>query len=612
MRSLVRSLVHSARASQCLVYFWARYALAHTMSLASALSSLFLAVTVTFGPHPVPQGELVWSNQTRGAPIASSAQRLPNGDVVMVVPRIDDSNPYVNSVSVLCLSHVTGLARWETPLTAQQSGQLQPAAPYVQLLVGPRHGSSSTATDDDDGLVVLVLYGDGMLSNPASYMALDAGGGAIILPGRQYPLQSSRDYAVQFGGGVLVIAAVAFAGGDASLDYSYTLRATAIAIPSGRELAVQNVTTSPPFRLCYAITQEVACIEAGCGWFTDPMMPPGKQQTCEQTIWGGAAIAVATPPAARAGADAAQSPDPGPLAIIGSRPTTAGDITLGSVTAVRLADSTIAWRIEKTTAYSISVDTDVGVVIIGEVCPYPCSFRNWTTIRGHSLVDGGLLWERISTVGPVSAAAQTVQSPHGVPPARGRNIRRASSAATTGSGAAETWLGLDSVTNNWDMGPAVGPRACEVVCGLPCNLIATSNITRNRNFLNAGSAFFGGSVLGAVDPRTGLTVASIPTVPGVYDTAGGVWYTVDSTGYGVSLVATSCADADNGTVVWSVLLPPDLGIGTWQRVVAAAPGPEVAAAVVFTGGSHCKSQPTPRGCNAGTEAGGAALHAPPN
>ena len=557
------------------------------MSLASALSSLLLAVTVAFGPHPVPQGELVWSNQTRGAPIASSAQRLPNGDVVMVVPRIDESNPYVNSVSVLCLSHVTGLARWETPLIAQQSGQLQPAAPYVQLLVGPRHGSSSTATSDDAGLVVLVLYGEGMLSSPASYMALDAGGGAIILPGRQYPVQGSRDYAVQFGGGVLVIAAVAFAGGDASLDYSYHLRAIAIAIPSGRELAVQNVTTSPPFRLCYAITQEAACIEAGCGWFTDPMMPPGKQQTCEQTIWGGAAIAVATPPAARAGADAAQSPDPGPLAIIGSRPTTAGDITLGSVTAVRLADSTIAWRIEKTTAYSIFVDTDVGVVIIGEVCPYPCSFRNWTTIRGHSLVDGGLLWERTSTVGPVSAAAQTVQPPHGR-------------------------LGLDSVTNNWDMGPAVGPRACEVVCGLPCNLIATSNVTRNRNFLNAGSAFFGGSVLGAVDPRTGLTVASIPTVPGVYGTAGGVWYTVDLTGYGVSLVATSCADADNGTVVWSAPLPPDLGIGTWQRVVAAAPGPEVAAAVVFTGGSHCKSRPTPRGCNAGFEAGGAALHAPPN
>ena len=292
---------------------------------------------------------------------------------------------------------------------------------------------------------------------------------------------------------------------------------------------------------------------------------------------------------------------PPPLVIVGSRPTTAGDVTLGSITAVKLADSTIAWRIEKTTAYSIFADTDAGVVIVGVVCPYPCSYRNATTIRGYSLIDGGVLWERTSTTGPVHTAAQQhtlSPRPHRAPP------------PTRGS-----WLGLDNTvamtTNNSDMGPAVGPRACEVVCGLPCNLIATSSITRNFHFSNGGSAFFGGSVLGAVDPRTGRTVAGIPTVPTLYDTAAGVWYTVGPTDYGISLVATSCTGADNGTVVWSAPLPADLGIGTWRKVVAAAPGPEAAAAVVFVGGSHCKAPPTPRGCNAGTETGGAALRAPP-
>ena len=110
---------------------------------------------------------------------------------------------------------------------------------------------------------------------------------------------------------------------------------------------------------------------------------------------------------------------PPPLVIVGSRPTTAGDVTLGSITAVKLADSTIAWRIEKTTAYSIFADTDAGVVIVGVVCPYPCSYRNATTIRGYSLVDGGLLWERTSTTGPVHTATQQhtlLTRPHRAPP----------------------------------------------------------------------------------------------------------------------------------------------------------------------------------------------------
>ena len=82
--------------------------------LSPALVSLFLVASFAFGPHPIPQGSLIWSNQTRGESFAGSARRLPNGDVVTFVSR--PSNTRVTYVNIVCLSHATGLALWETPL----------------------------------------------------------------------------------------------------------------------------------------------------------------------------------------------------------------------------------------------------------------------------------------------------------------------------------------------------------------------------------------------------------------------------------------------------------------------------------------------------------------
>jgi len=90
----------------------------------------------------------------------------------------------------------------------------------VVLAVGPRHRA-----DAGDDPVVVVFYGSGIQSDPESFLALDAGNGQIVLPGRQYPLPSTRGGgAIKFADGVLVFTCVGLAGGDDSLSYSYNLR----------------------------------------------------------------------------------------------------------------------------------------------------------------------------------------------------------------------------------------------------------------------------------------------------------------------------------------------------------------------------------------------------
>jgi outer membrane protein assembly factor BamB len=530
-------------------------------------ASLLLFAAVATG---TPNGTLVWSDESRSKFFVGSAQSLPSGDVIMIV-----------EPSLVCFSHVTGEKLWETSLgiddwtlvtltVAVDQSSMTPWNPYDVT-----KSNSSLPIHTSIAVVWYQNFQDG-----SSFVALDVATGKVVMPNRKVPLSDNDDddddddialaYSTEAG---FMLAA--------GTGRSTPLPVTAVGIPSGQVLFNMKLLDPIPEKICQSkqhLKNKASCLAVGngtgCLWF---------EGACQSSAFTVGAIATVHPQhQTSAPASARASPDAGSglLGLVGTiEPAGCGEpfqlnCAPGTLYAIE-ASGRIRWSVKNTTVASIFVVPGIALVQLAISLMDPARFTKTPTIRGYSLADGTMLWER------------SLSKQH-----------------TGGYGDDHQFRDTGEVV-------MLGPYACEVACGVPCSLVATSNAS-----------------YGAINPKTGTTEAELPAPSSVYATAGGIEYAVSSTMN--ELTATECS---SGALLWSAQLPGDDG-RVWQKAVVGAPlpllltsegggagsrnstsdsaalgaGAGAAAAVVFLGGEICTT-PTPRGCQ-GYEYGAAAILAP--
>ena len=223
----------------------------------------------------------------------------------------------------------------------------------------------------------------------------------------------------------------------------------------------------------------------------------------------------------------------GSLALIGTRPRDTGNPAVGSLIAIDIANGLVRWTADNVTPHSIFVDDAAGVAVVGIEAPWdvPFSFTNVNNVsytigfRGYSLAQGGaVVWDNTSA---------------------------------------------SSVSHSSHSGCTVGPRACEVAYGQPCDLIAATPI---------GLSSF------VMKTSTGQSICPLPSHPATgyaIDTVNGVEYSVEDG----ELIATAAGTTGAQTA-------PRMGI---ELNANGAPRARSSSRILFSSGAtQCRFAPAPR------------------
>ena len=414
--------------------------------------SLALLVVATSQSHAGqwPSGSVVWSNSSIGT-FFETAQRLPNGDVIVVVPGWSASGSEGNgNWNLTCFSRVTGEATWTTVMPfswddVEHSPGITIAVAQTSSLPNQR-----TMFEPPRSPVALIVYKAGF--DRQQMLAVNTITGEIVMHHKAVPLNASLAYSNDAG---FVLAS----GPQFYNDHYQTghMQVAVTTIPSGHVLANFTLFPFTPDAKCETLHQQGACLaQSGCVW-----LPVGQYESCLSVEWDVGAIAVVPPHYSK------QNPASGAklVGLVGTRawpnvpPFTGIEGTLFAIEEnIGQTHNQIRWRVDNVTASDMFVLSGIVIVQLS---------TRVHTLRGYSLADGELLWQRSK---PLAKALQSN-------PLQPRSL---------------------------------GPWACEVVCGQPCSLLATTN-----------------NSFGVIDPRTGETVAPMPaSAKGVYATAGGIEYTV--------------------------------------------------------------------------------------
>lgn len=432
-----------------------------------------------------PSGTLLWSNVSEmgAGQEFDSARTLPGGDVLLLVPSCAAAT--LCGVQLGRLRPSTGALVWSTP---------QPGGRWSLAL-----GGVASAP-------VAVIWAD--RADSTAVRAYDASTGEllwnqdVLLSESPIPIAVSRT-------------ALLAAGAVSNRGTELGVRAVALSLTDGSVLLNESVVKdNTTFRACNSYDEKAACQSHGCGWSL-------RLNQCDRVDYFARSVAVVKNGTAVAGGGEVEE-----IALVG---TEDGNFdAAGMIVAVGLADGSTRWTARNVTAATLHLAHEIDVLVTAvDTRPYLGQHSELTMLRGFSLVDGQLLWQRTTNLGGDSDPAD---------------------------------------------GVALG-RACESNCSLPCD----------SNLVAAGT-------FGIIDAKSGQTVYNLTSQPAPRAVANGVGYHLQQTlavgrthaaGRGVTtgstrngpatLIATECG-GDQRNVLWSARLPTgdDGGSAPFQKIVVCA------------------------------------------
>ena len=447
-----------------------------------------------------PSGTLLWSNVSEaGMGLGfGSALALPGGDVLLPVP--SDCKPSSGRPDAACGARL---------------GRLHPPTGELAWSVAQPDGEWSLALAGGESAPIVVAWTSGYSSSTA-VRALDTASGKLLW---EHDHLSCSDMPV------FAVSGSAFLGAgtdDNALSSERGVRAIALSLADGsvllNETVAKDTTTSSG---CNIYGDKQTCRSHGCAWGGIPGLTE-----CQRIDWYADSVALANESSA------------GELALIGTED--GDDAAEGLIVALSLADGSTRWTTRNVTATKLHVVQDVVVATV-DTRPLYGQDTKLAMLRGFSLADGQLLWQR-----------------------------------TTKRGG--------------DLGPIGGValgRACDIDCSLPCELIAAGAF-------GAIDSKTGRTVYNLTKKSPPLAIAQgvayyvhQPQAIGRTSAAGrGAAATRNGPG---TLVAAACGGDTKTDVLWSALLPvgDDGGSAPFKKVIvsAAAPSDEL-------GGSG-QAQPKP-------------------
>jgi outer membrane protein assembly factor BamB len=433
-----------------------------------------------------PSGTLLWSNVSEmgAGQEFDSVLALPGGDVLLLVPRCATATSC--GVQLGRLRPSTGSLVWSAP---------QPSGRWSLAL-----GGVASAP-------VAVVWAD--RADITTVRAYDTNTGELLW---------NRDVLLSEAPIPIAVSSTALlaAGAVSNRGTELGVRAVALSLTDGSVLLNESVVKdNTTFRGCNSYDGKAACQSHGCGWNL-------RLNQCDRVDYFARSVAVV-----KNGTAAAAGGKVEEIALVG---TEDGAIdAAGMIVAVGLADGSTRWTARNVTAATLHVEIDVNVLVAAvDTRPYLGQHSELTMLRGFSLVDGQLLWQRVTKLGGDNDPA-------------------------------------DGVTLG---------RACDSDCSLPCD----------SNLVAAGA-------FGVIDAKSGQTVYNLTSQPAPHAVANGVGYHLQqalavgrthAAGRGATtgstrrngpatLIATECG-GNQRNVLWSARLPTgdDGGSAPFQKIVVCA------------------------------------------
>ena len=196
-----------------------------------------------------PSGSVVWSNSSFGTAF-ETAQRLPNGNVIMVIPDWRNEN-----WNLTCFSRVTGEATWTTvmPFSSDNVGNSE-----IRVTIAVAQTSSLTNQrvmfEPSNSPVAFIVYG----FPPQQMLAVNTMTGEIIMTNKTIPLNT-----LACGND----AGFVLASGPQFYNHYQEghMQVAAFTIPSSKVLANFTLFPFTPQAKCASLHHQQVCLtQSGC------------------------------------------------------------------------------------------------------------------------------------------------------------------------------------------------------------------------------------------------------------------------------------------------------------------------------------------------------------